>query len=357
MKIRYLHPSRSANGREYWFYRRAGQRIPIEDESGNRLFKGDPGFLEAYGRIHKTFERTPAAAPGHGTIAALAAEYYQSGDFTNLAPKSQKDYRRYIDPLVEKYGDLKVADMSRAFVRRYRDRFKDKPRTANYVASVIRRLMSFAVDEGLRPDNPAQRPRQLKTGPGHRPWEEDEIQTFRKAWALGTRERTALEMLLYTAQRGGDVAAMQRGRHYTPDRVSVRQDKTSIYVSIPAARDLVDAIDAWMAQQKQDQDADSATVEHLTILTGERGNAITVDTFRHMMRAAIRAAGLPDDCTTHGLRYTAATRVYELTKDWVAVADITGHATMEMAKKYSRQKRRAALTIRRLDKATDKPET
>lgn len=43
----------------------------------------------------------------------------------------------------------------------------------------------------------------------------------------------------------------------------------------------------------------------------------------------------------HGLRYTAATRVYEVYRSmgmpdriaWEAVADITGHATMLMAKK------------------------
>jgi hypothetical protein len=32
---------------------------------------------------------------------------------------------------------------------------------------------------------------------------------------------------------------------------------------------------------------------------------------RHLMRDAMRAAALPDDCTLHGLRYTFATRAIE----------------------------------------------
>ena len=351
MKLKYLHPSTSESSRrKYWFYRRAGQRIPIAAPDGTRLFEGDPGFLTAYDRIHQSFERPAAEAPGYGSLAALIAEYYQTADFTNLAPKTRRDYRRYLDPLAAEFGDLQATAMTRKFVHLWRDRYKDTPRTANYAVSVLRRVMSLAVDEGLRSDNPAARPRQLKTGPGHRPWEEDEIDVFRKFWALGTRERTAFEMLLYTAQRGGDVVGMKHRRHYTKERVSVRQEKTDKYVSIPAAADLVAAIEAWSerpaAKEKNDK------IETIAILTGERGSPMTVDTFRHMMRAAYRLAELPEDCTTHGLRYTAATRVYELTRDWAAVADITGHATMEMAKKYSAQKRRAAITIRRLDRAT-----
>jgi integrase len=70
------------------------------------------------------------------------------------------------------------------------------------------------------------------------------------------------------------------------------------------------------------------------------------------MRAAIRGAGLPDDCTLHGMRYTFATRGLELGLDWQTVESIVGHRTAEMAHKYTAKRRSARLTIATLDRAT-----
>jgi len=72
---------------------------------------------------------------------------------------------------------------------------------------------------------------------------------------------------------------------------------------------------------------------------------------RHVMRAAIRAAALPDECTLHGLRYTFATRAIELGLDWQTIESIVGHKTAEMAAKYTEKRRRARLTIVTLDAA------
>ncbi len=69
------------------------------------------------------------------------------------------------------------------------------------------------------------------------------------------------------------------------------------------------------------------------------------------MRAAYEAAGLPTDVTTHGLRYTAATVLRELGCDWEDIAAITGHSTVQMVRKYTRQRRTAEVAIARLDDA------
>jgi integrase len=81
------------------------------------------------------------------------------------------------------------------------------------------------------------------------------------------------------------------------------------------------------------------------------GRPLKVDHMRHLMRAAIRAVGLPDDCTLHGLRYTFATRAIELGLDWQTIESIVGHKTAEMAVKYTEKRRRARLAIAMLDSA------
>ena len=119
------------------------------------------------------------------------------------------------------YGHLAVETMPRAFIFRLHDKFADKPRTANYRVQVGRLLMTYAVDRGWRDDNPALRPKQLRTGPDHQPWEEWQIAAFRKHWATGTLERVAFELLLNTGQRGQNgrgwqqVADLPLGRELT----------------------------------------------------------------------------------------------------------------------------------------------
>ena len=148
--------------------------------------------------------------------------------------------------------------------------------------------------------NPARRPHQLKTGDGHRPWEEHEITAFRETCTADTVQRIAFEILLNTGQRGGDVVGMTR--HQAARReIAVAQEKTGERVWIPQADQLRAALGPWLEAN-----------EHVVILTTETGRPFKIDHFRHTMRAAIRAAALPDDRTLHGLRYTAATILREL---------------------------------------------
>ncbi|MDA0991420.1 MAG: tyrosine-type recombinase/integrase [Verrucomicrobia bacterium] len=80
-----------------------------------------------------------------------------------------------------------------------------------------------------------------------------------------------------------------------------------------------------------------------------RPKPLTVDYLRHMMREAIREAGLSGDCTLHGLRYCFATRAHELGLSWEEIADVAGWETMDMARKYIRKLRRSMAVITRLD--------
>jgi integrase len=67
------------------------------------------------------------------------------------------------------------------------------------------------------------------------------------------------------------------------------------------------------------------------------------------MRPAYAAGSLPEDCHSHGLRYTAAVRLSELGCDWETISSITGHETVSMVRKYLAKRRGARLAIKRLD--------
>jgi integrase len=347
LDLPYLWGATGRKGRQYWFYRRDGQRIPITSPDGRRLKQGDPGFFEAYEQIHSSFGAKPNdEQAASGAIAHLIKEYRSSPEFRGLAEKTRKGYGRYLDILKEKHGHRPIATMPREAVFKLRDEFQATPRTANYIVAVLRLILSYAEDKKTSfrlPAhwvNPARRPKKLKTGEGHRPWEEVEIDAFRKRWAAGTLERVLFEAFINTGQRGSDIAPMIRQQYFRGE-ISVAQEKTGERVWIPASRDLRAALDPWL-------DGHS----HVVLFPTPTGRPLKIHHMRHLMRDAIREASLPDDCTLHGCRYTFATRALELGLDWQTVESIVGHRTAEMAFKYTEKRRRARLAIATLDAGT-----
>src|SRR5436190_670094 len=82
--------------RKYWYYRRNGLRIPITSPNGERLFPEDAKFIEAYRRIHASFEKEASTVGlkvvlgtlGHGIPLFLA-----DPETKDLKPKTQTNYR------------------------------------------------------------------------------------------------------------------------------------------------------------------------------------------------------------------------------------------------------------------------
>ena len=70
--------------------------------------------------------------------------------------------------------------------------------------------MHFAIDNGWRDDDPTLRMQKFAKGEFHT-WTEEEIAQFEMRWPIGTTERLAFSLLLYTGQRRSDVVANVRG--------------------------------------------------------------------------------------------------------------------------------------------------
>jgi site-specific recombinase XerD len=324
-------PMRLVDGspRVYFYHRATGERLP-----------DDPASLKFTTRLAEL--NAPAVKTGAAptdTIAGLIAAYRASPEFNQRAEKTRKDYRRYLAIVEVLWGDLAIKDLRWPHVRALRDTYAKTPRMANYLVGVIGILMTYAVDGGLREDNPTLRRKKLRTGDGHRAWEEDEIADYRQRWKPDTAERVAFELLLNLGQRGGDTIAMTRA-HYRKGEVSVKQEKTHARVWVPASDDLIAILDPWLE-----------THQEMMLLINSDGAPFKIDHFRHFMRAAYRAAKITDEVSTHGCRYTAATILHELGCEWETIGAVTGHETAEMVRKYTRKKRRARLAIGLLNRA------
>ncbi|GBQ45923.1 tyrosine-type recombinase/integrase [Komagataeibacter sucrofermentans] len=326
--------------RKYFYYRRAGVRLRIAGEMGS------PAFFQSYQEIHERFERNEQPRPGivPGSLIELITRYRATPEWAQLKPSTRKDYEKFLQPLEDDFGTALVAELDRAAVRLVRDRYATRPgrkegdgpipspRRANKTVSMLSILMSYAIEIGMRTDNPALRPKRLKTGPGYRAWTREEIQTF-----LGEMPEFRLPLLLAlgTGQRGIDLIAMTWSS-FDGDVIEVVQEKTGAKVWIPCHPELQEALERELTLRTAQ-----------TILTTDTGRPWELGSFQTAVSKAIRGAGLRG-IVWHGLRATAASWLAEMGCTEREIMSITGHTTAASVSVYVRhaeQKTRAVNAI------------
>jgi len=198
--IRLKHIDRFADrhGRiRYYFRRGRGGRIALLGKPGT------PEFMAAYQNAIDGTSIEPGrklrGAPG--TFDRLTQDYFASPEFLRLAESSRRTYRFVIERLIEEenIGHRLVREMAREHVRSILSRRAATPGAANSVLQKLKVLLHFAIDNGWRRDDPTLRMKKFASGEFHT-WTEEEIATFEKRWPIGTTERLAFALLLYTGQ-------------------------------------------------------------------------------------------------------------------------------------------------------------
>jgi integrase len=205
-----------------------------------------PEFMAAYAETVEGQQPIEIGAKRNpvGSVAATVGLYLGSTAFANLAAETQRTRRNILERFREEHGDKRIAVIERKHVQAMVTAKGKTPSAACNFLKTLRAMIAFAVDAGIRADDPTigvKRPK-IKTD-GARTWSEDDIAAFEAVHPLGTLPRLALALLLYTGQRRGDVVRMGR-QHIRGDLISVRQQKTGAPLLIPLHPALRAAIEA-----------------------------------------------------------------------------------------------------------------
>jgi hypothetical protein len=176
VRLRY----RDRHGKRRQYLRRPGcKSIPLPGAWGS------PEFMAAY----QAAIATPAEPISNGSITAgsmhaLAVKFFGSVEYANLKPSSQRTYRLVIETVCERCGDRPVKDMPREAAQKIILEIGARRKVmANLTTRVMRRVMEFAIDQGVRADNPFDRIKSYKIGTPHL----DGRRTFRFREILGHR--------------------------------------------------------------------------------------------------------------------------------------------------------------------------
>jgi enterobacteria phage integrase len=199
----------------------------------------------------------------------------------------------------------------------------------------LRVLIRHGIDIGWLNNDPSigiKRPKSHEI----RSWTDAEIQKFEQRWPIGTKQRLAFALMLYTGQRRSDVHRMTWA-DVSEGTIRLVQQKTGRRLRIPLHRDLVAILAA-------------ADRDHVTIVNTEYGKPFTVDGFSQWIRDAITAAGLLLDCQPHGLRKAAGRRLADAGCTAHEIMAVLGHKTLAEAERYTREADQAQLATTALAK-------
>lgn len=302
VKMRYVTARPSKSNPKRWYWQRPGYPLTrLPDDPARRW-----AMVE---RLNAQADKTDAEEAAQGSVSWCVEKYKASEQFQKRAAETRRIYERWCDEFVAMWGQQPIQTISRRVVVEFANSLRDSPSTRGQAISVLSKLFEVARYYGLQADNPCHRLGLSSGKPRDRYMlPEDEAKMFPLA---DERMRRTLYLLLYTAQRPGDVLAMTRSQ-WNGDTIRVRQEKTRKLVEIPCHRTLR----AVLAEAPKDS----------LLLAGWRGNAESrYAAFNDAFRALRKAAGI-EDLQARDLRRTAVVRLTEAGCTVQEVAAISGHS-------------------------------
>jgi hypothetical protein len=153
MLLRYVHEFKDRHGRTRRYVRRRRfKQVPLPRDPGSAE------FMDAYRQAldPKTAPRQEIGAERTmpGSIADLVARYYRSPEFVGLKGSTRSTYRSIIEPFRKAHGDKRVAVLKREHVKDMLAKKAATPTAGNNWLKRMRQLMVFAIDIGMRTDDP-----------------------------------------------------------------------------------------------------------------------------------------------------------------------------------------------------------
>lgn len=258
-----------------------------------------------------------------GSVGDVIARYYADTSFLDLKPATQTVYRGVLERFRDKFGNdpFKLFDAER--INRLMVAMRHKPHAAARLKKLFAQLYRIARIAKIVPAtvDPVKDVKAPKTeGGGYHRWTEDEMAAFEKRHPLGTKPRLAFSLLLFGAQRSGDVRHMTR-LTIAGGRIALDQSKTNNAVDLPIVAPLREALDA-------------GPLGKVLLLEAKGGAMFTEKGFYGLLKKACVAAGIPH-CSPHGLRKSAARRCYLAGCSDAEGMEITGHKTLKEYRRYA----------------------
>ncbi|CAJ0867182.1 hypothetical protein AMST5_01929 [freshwater sediment metagenome] len=332
-RLPFMQYERSRHGALTYYVRIGkGPRIRIKGEYGSQE------FMEAYRAALAGEAPRSGRAPERDTrsLAWLIASYRETTAWTSFAPTTRRQREAILLQVLKRAGHVPFKAIERAHIVAGRDERRATPNQANHFLKVMRSLFQWAKEAEHVETDPTEGVSFAKVETeGHATWTTEEIRLFEARWPIGTRQRLAMAILLYTGLRRGD--AVRLGRQHIKDGwIKLQTEKTGEVVDMPLLPPLAEII------------AKTPTSD-LAFISTAYGAPMSKAGFGNWFREACNAAGVPG--TAHGLRKALATAAAEGEATEAELEALFGWRDRQTSSIYTRTANRKKLAGSALRKA------
>lgn len=120
----------------------------------------EPLGLEGSAEFHSRLAEAMSRAPVEGRVSFLIWRYLNSPEFKKKRPLTQRDYRKHLDAIKEKFGTLPLKAIASPLISDHLYKWRDElaqasPRQADYAVSVLSVVLGWGVRRGLLTANRA----------------------------------------------------------------------------------------------------------------------------------------------------------------------------------------------------------
>jgi hypothetical protein len=208
----------TAKGRTYYYAWRGGPRLT-----------GEPGSQEFLASYNEANANRDTSDPGR--FKSLVTRYKGSPDYTKLAASTRKNWAPWLDRIADYFGELRIVQFDRPekirpVIRRWRNQWADKPRTADYGIQVLSRVLSYAVDPlGKIAGNPCEGIKQLYSeNRSEIIWTESDLVQLKRACTAEIAH--AVDLAAHTGLRLGDLLRLSWS-HVRADTITISTGKSN----------------------------------------------------------------------------------------------------------------------------------
>lgn len=262
---------------------------------------------------------------------ALCDEFFNSGDFHELATETRKDYRKYSSKVNIVFGKMKPDNIKPEHIRKYMDRRGVKSRVqANREKAFLSRVFRWAYERGKVKMNPCQGVKQFKEQARTRYVTDKEYQALFEVASPAVK--VGMELAYLCCARQGDILDLKKSQ-LLEEGILIQQSKTA-----------VTQIKAWTERLHAAIELAESLPLHsgmvsIYIIHQQSGSRYTRDAFNAQWMKAKKAAAekFPDfdfQFTFHDLK---AKGISDLKGSLNDKREISGHKNVSQTARYNRK--------------------
>lgn len=328
-----------ARGQTFWYYRRGhGPRIRLRGAFGSAEFM----------RSYRDADSGNAAAAGgrgdQGTFGQLWALYRASPAWDKLSPATKKQRDSLMRVALERAGAQPLEVWNRKFILASIDARAHTPAQARNFFGTLRAVFKWAISrEHVSVDPTVGISVARERGDGFHAWTPEELAKFEAHWPVGTRERLAFDIMLWTGLRRSD-AVRVGPQHVINGSIVLDTAKTGTRVSVRILPPLARSI----AASQQKSAPYSLHSENAAFVVTSSGKPFVREAFGNWFKDACKAAGVPGNC--HGLRKALTIRLSEAGATPAEMDALLGWSGEKMSSIYARKANRVTLAEKALER-------